>query len=418
MKPIFYILLFAIILRVATLIFVITPRAESAPSSPFYFPDSAQYWELAQNLIANNEYATNDHLRAWRAPIYPLILAGVIWLSDKIEAINAIIFARCLNIFFDLVNIWLIWWLARKFFSSRTGNIAALLAAIYPMFIFMSPLILSDTLAQTTILLTIFFWYRFTQQQKGAIFLGIILALAGLLKPSLGLLILPLLMIIAINFLREKTARKFYLRGAIIITIFYTLTMLGWWYRNYQVFGEFVPLTTMSGFTLWESSGDGGNGGANHGKVIMPEKWQAMRANLANEPQNEIKMDQFLWRETLTLLAQDFPRTLKLTQGKFLRTWNFFPNWDGAQTWYYRAILAITYLPVIILALYSARLLYVRQRYAAYILFLPASYLCAVHLIFMGSLRYRLPAEGCLIILAASVIDWWQTKRTFNDLSR
>jgi thiol:disulfide interchange protein len=66
------------------------------------------------------------------------------------------------------------------------------------------------------------------------------------------------------------------------------------------------------------------------------------------------------------------------------------------------AILA-TYTPVLLLAIAGAWM--IRRRYFELMLLAtPALYLTAIHVVFIGSLRYRQPAMLTLAILAAAAV--------------
>jgi hypothetical protein len=71
-----------------------------------------------------------------------------------------------------------------------------------------------------------------------------------------------------------------------------------------------------------------------------------------------------------------------------------------------RVLVLIGYLPLLACGLVGA------WRFAGrgwpYVLcLLPSVYLTIVHLVFVGSLRYREPAMLCLIVLAAGLVGSW-----------
>ena len=97
-------------------------------------------------------------------------------------------------------------------------------------------------------------------------------------------------------------------------------------------------------------------------------------------------------------------RAVNLAGIKFLRTWNIWPNEPGLRAWPLRLAVAATYLPLLILGLWGA----VGSRGAAGRMCsagLPAPYFALLHMIFVGSIRYREPAMIALIPLAAGVIE-------------
>ena len=129
-------------------------------------------------------------------------------------------------------------------------------------------------------------------------------------------------------------------------------------------------------------------------------------------PMTEIRADAFLKRRVRAWLAERllFPedpwRVARLCLNKAVRTWTPLPNWDGAQAWHYKLASAGTYVPVMLLMLYGAWTFRHRWR-EVYLLLVPALYIACLHSIFMGSIRYRLPAMPCLMILAAAGLVRW-----------
>lgn len=115
----------------------------------------------------------------------------------------------------------------------------------------------------------------------------------------------------------------------------------------------------------------------------------------------ELWSDRYLKRSAFTWIRR-FPfRFLSLMPVKIGRTWNVWPNWDGASAWKYKAVSLLSYVPVMLLAM-VALWVYRREWRTVYLLIIPALYITALHSIFMGSIRYRLPAMGPLLVLAAA----------------
>ncbi|GHS96905.1 hypothetical protein FACS1894108_02390 [Planctomycetales bacterium] len=117
---------------------------------------------------------------------------------------------------------------------------------------------------------------------------------------------------------------------------------------------------------------------------------------LAGDLPLELAADAYLSASTRHLLRADPRRALRLSAQKFWRTWSPLPHWENARA--FALPLAALYGGVALSALYSV---FFRRRREILLLLIPVLYLALVHSVYMGSLRYRLPAEGCLLILAA-----------------
>ena len=88
---------------------------------------------------------------------------------------------------------------------------------------------------------------------------------------------------------------------------------------------------------------------------------------------------------------------------KLLRLWNVWPNEPSFRSWTIRLAIFSTYTPILLLAIVG---FWQNRRSYLDVLFLaaPAVYFTALHIIFIGSLRYRQPAMLTLAILAAAAI--------------
>jgi hypothetical protein len=82
--------------------------------------------------------------------------------------------------------------------------------------------------------------------------------------------------------------------------------------------------------------------------------------------------------------------------------WNVWPNEAAYRSWPVRLVVAVTYVPLLLLGLYGAWR-FTRRDWMFALCWLPSGYLTLLHIVFVGSLRYREPAMLGLIVLAAGV---------------
>ena len=117
----------------------------------------------------------------------------------------------------------------------------------------------------------------------------------------------------------------------------------------------------------------------------------------------EVRLDRRFTNEALGW-AWDHPgRAAHLAWIKFTRIWNIWPNEPAFRGWFVRLGLLFSYLPLLVLSLVGG------WRFTAwgwpYVLaWLPAVYLTMLHVVFVGSIRYREPAMMALTVLAAGVL--------------
>ncbi len=388
-------------------------------TSRFRFPDSYQFDACARNLLGKGEYVDNANRRAWRTPAYSLLLAGLYRTvgSDPVHA-------RIMTNLLDLLNVFLVYCLGSMLFSQRAGLLAAGMAAGYPFLIYFSNLVLADTLGVTAVLLvTMAFTACGHDNERAARYLlpGLALGFAIMVKASFCLLGIPFILLVACKSRRScaepagtcrNNACK--LGACARMTLFVLLGLVigmgPWWIRNQLVFGEFVPLSTMGGFTLYESNSNRADGGPNNGKSEFPATWRATMRKLSatRAPRCaallELEADRILREHALRWIRSHPRRFLQLVPTRIYRTWNVIPNWSGAQSWFFRVVSLLSYGPVMLLALY-ALYAYRGRWYEIFPLILPALYITCLHSVFMGSIRYRLPAMGCMLVLAGAGLN-------------
>ena len=103
-------------------------------------------------------------------------------------------------------------------------------------------------------------------------------------------------------------------------------------------------------------------------------------------------------------------RVCELAVIKFFRLWNVWPNEPAFASPVIRLVVFVTWTPILVLALIGMGMTF-RRGFEYAILILPAIYLTMLHVIFVSSLRYRVPAMLCLMILAAYPISQVKSRR-------
>ena len=169
------------------------------------------------------------------------------------------------------------------------------------------------------------------------------------------------------------------------------LVLLPWAYRNSKVLGQWVWTTTNSGITAYDGFNDDATGASDQRAIArLPGLSQA----------TEVQRDAFYSDEASRWVKKHPKRVMKLGLIKIFRTWSPVPlsvefgkpmyRWIGG-------LYALPFYALVVLGLCYGGL----PRSAKVFLLIPAIYISAVHAMSVGSLRYRLPAEPALAILAA-----------------
>lgn len=364
--------------------------------------DAEGYWQLARKIATGQPYSFADPpRRVHRMPGFPAVLA----LSMKLFGESRLA-ARCLLAVIGTAACGAVYLLGRQLFNERVGLIACGLTGLSPVMTGFSVLLLSETLFALT--LTLGLWcaakwladgtrseneglathdprWRFGLVWAGTTGIGI--AAATLVRPS-WLLAGPVLAVFAV-WLRKPRAKA--CREAAVMLLALSGTLLPWAWRNHAVCGQWVFTTLWSGPSLYDGLNPDANGDSNMDFFD--------RDNLmATMPEWDV--DQHYKHAAWQFARQNPGRAIQLTFLKLWRYWKPVPSAAQFGGLGPAVLVAGFFVPVCVLAARGGWL--TRQRTWAWLLTLgPILYFAAIHAVFVGSLRYRLPAEYPLCVLAA-----------------
>jgi 4-amino-4-deoxy-L-arabinose transferase-like glycosyltransferase len=417
-------------------------QAHHPDPKSFGMGDSDGYFTLGRALAEGRPYEYGPHgAEIFRAPGYPLLLAPVFWLTSQ----HAVLAARLENALLGTLVVAAVWWLARQLFGPRGALLAAAMAALYPESIAISAMILSDTPFCALMLLQLGLWTAawkmweekgdsphlceapfgpFRQMGTVPFFRALLLALAAglvagaatLVRPS-WLLFTPLAAMAGALLGGRRVAgavsprwRQAVLGVAMLLPL--ALVMTPWWQRSYDLTGKFVPTTLQVGASLYDGLNPQATGASDMKPVADFERLYRQRhpQDEDEEPAEvEYRLDHALQYDALGWLGTQPAAALRLAGIKFLRTWNLWPNEASFSAVGLRAVVAATYLPLLILGLLGA-VRTLRGGWPYWLCWFPAVYFTALHVVFVGSIRYRQPAMLALMVLAAGVATGWKAE--------
>lgn len=360
------------------------------------FPDEKRFLASAANWLSNGNFMSNGGY-AWEMPLPSMCFALLHQAVGGGEAalIQAI---RVAQSFLLLVQSWLVWQMTRKIFTGdRAAFLAAAITPLYPFLIFYQALALSETIFNTLLLAT--FAALYTWREKGCrvdwwlIAVMILAGLATYAKASLALLP-PLLLAIVAWSGGHGRARS--LAILVVGVAVYSAVLAPWWVRNYLVFEEFVPFTTSSAANFYlgnnAANRSGGNDWSHDSEINVVDRINALP--------NELDQQAAYAKAARDFVTHHPRRFLELAWCKFKRYWSVTPNAEGYNSGGRAAIAALSFGPVLVLSLLGLALN--RQYWRALLpIYLLIAYFTLLHTLTIASLRYRLPLEPFLIILAA-----------------
>ncbi len=358
-------------------------------------PDEDAYLGLARSLASGHGLVDEFGFRATYMPAYPAFLA----LFEPLP--GALLWSR-------LAQALLAAWVAPATFlltrewcrltqtsadSGRIALVAGLLAAFDPFLIFFSHLLLTESIF-TAVLVSA--WVFVVTMARPNVLIrrwhvagaGALLWLCVMLRPSamVPVLAAPPAIVLCRRFDRSSIA------GGITILAIVLAGMLPWAIRNRATIGEWRWLTTRGGISLYDGLREGATGGSD----LAHTKTMSEVTGLS-----ETQWDRYFRARALADARRDPPRALRLSGQKLLRTWSVLPNVElyrrGAA-----ALVSGLWMLLILISGAAGAWISRRNLRALFLLLLPVILVTLMHMVFVGSVRYRLPLMPMVMVLSAT----------------
>ncbi len=356
------------------------------------FPDSDRYLLVAKNIAAGHGPMESKTFRARTDPLYPYLMSvGTALGCESDEALAR--FGRIINVLFSLATIPLLAAVGWRLISPAVGLIAAAILAIDPILLFFNALVLTET--AYIALLAAAVWaivrardgnlWRWTAIAGGMLGLSILCRSSGLFLPFA---LAPIVWHFAGGRGRRRVAATCVLLGVSLLMLTPNIA------RNYRLFGRFVPTSTNAGASLLDGVGPWADGGPGMDKIVYPA---------FPEGANELERDRLCRAAALRWIRENPGETLRLAWVKLCRTWSITINASEYSSPIYTAIGWLSVAPVFAAAIGGIWVLR-RRPWVLALLLMPAVYFTLLHMLFVGSVRYRLPAMPFVFILAATAI--------------
>ncbi len=380
------------------------------PDLRFGFPDSESYWHLAGCVARGEPYAMNPDRQVFRMPGYPLSLAPLFMFTKN----PPVLAARLLGAVWGTLAVAGVGLLAGRLFGGRAGWLAAVAALLYPGGIAMSVFVLSEAVFAPLMVWQLVLWVLAWKaiDPRRQFLLGLAAGLTGgaatLVRAS-WLLFTPFACG-TMGLQRGERSRAIRLTVALLVGL--TSAMLPWWVRNWRVTGAFVPTTLQVGESLYDGWGPQATGGSD--MRFVDEFRQRLQAEEAGVPRErlegtfETRLDRRMRDAAVAWAAENPWQALRLAGVKLWRIWSVWPNEPSLAHWRFGLVVLVSYTPLLILGLWGSWRFAVRG-WPYGVCLLPAIYFSVLHMVFVGSIRYRQPPMLALIVLAAGVVaGWWQ----------
>lgn len=369
---------------------------DNQPNRQFLIEGDANgYWELGRRMAHGEPYELySPPRRVLRMPGFPAVLA----FSMRLPPGESFHVARIVLALVGTAGCFFVYLLGRQLVDERVGLIAAGLTAVSPTMVSFSVMILSETLFATCLTASLLLMAKLAEADSGAstrtrelllaIGAGLACAAACYARPS-WLLAAPGSAVLYVLLAKRRASAL--VSGAVVVATMFGALLL-WAFRNERVTGHFVMTTLWVGPSLYDGLNPGATGDS---EMSFYERDMPKLRTMT-----EYEIDRYYRRQAWEFVKDKPGRALELAAAKFWRFWKPWPNAPQFNNWSARLAVSTFFVPLLILAGIG---LWNKRRDLWFCLFTagPILYFTLLHMVFVSSLRYRLPAEYPLCIAAA-----------------
>lgn len=411
----------------------------------FRLGDSDSYWVLAGHIARGEsyEYGSPD-ASIFRAPLYPLALAPFTLITSPELAVW---WARLFGCVCGTLAVWLIMRLAARLGGRAAALWSGGVAALYPGAIGMSIVILSEAIFCPLMLLVLLGWHRAMQLDRlsGTIGVGLLAGaasgLAVLTRPS-WLLFMPFAGVLVLLFHCRRRRGQFVV--LLCMALGCGLVMSPWWVRNARLTARFVPTTLQVGASLYDGLHEGASGASDEnmqfvdrfigeqreadanwlteqtrGQATHPgQPGTSAHAALAGRSTFEYRLNARMQAAAIEWARKNVSVAFRLGLVKLARTWSLWPGAGEVGSTPIRAALTVGCFGVLICAAWASWRLRHSAGWLIGLCWLPAGYFTLLHMVFVGSIRYREPGVLVLTALAGCALSQlpWIQRRTRKSI--
>jgi 4-amino-4-deoxy-L-arabinose transferase-like glycosyltransferase len=385
------------------LVFVEAALLSAFSGDRLRFPDEQEYHALAMSLAQGKGFLNPEgNPTSYRPPGYPFLLAAVYQVSARPLAgklLNAALLAAAAGLLASLAG--------RHSGLARAATPACFL--VYPLLAFTASTLYAQTFALFLLSVAVFLLFLRPLPGAGrAVALGLVWGLLVLTVPSF-ILITPLFFAGWIWLGRACGLRA--VATAVLFASIATLVVGLWSLRNWRVHGSFVLISTNSGISL--ITGNSPHAGADTGVNLNLDAYRAVARTM-----NEVEQDRYYKKEAKAWMLGNPGDAIRLYAAKVVNYFNFrsrlrvqaesSPSRD--------AVMFVSYY--FLLGLVALRLAaWRRWRPDSLEAFLLLLYFGNAFLsaLFFTRIRFRVPFDAVLALLAALAIARWVAWRRRNQ---
>jgi 4-amino-4-deoxy-L-arabinose transferase-like glycosyltransferase len=384
-----------VLVRVALALWLgISDPPEAGSDSELY---DTYAWNLAQGRGFRGmspDVADQDHLTACVVPGTSLVWAGIYAVVG--HRYDVIRLAHCI---FGGIAVFFVFEIGARSYGNRVGIISSAIYAVFPTAVLFSVALMSEALSNLFFLAFILatLWFGDRPSWGRCMISGFLLGAVMLTRPSC-VFMFPLVVVWGVWQLRGQWRSMLQAAAIPIVAI---AVIAPWAARNYKVFHEFIPFSTLGGATLL-----GGNNdvvvtdplyfGYSVWDSTIPEYREALQT-----AGDEVERDRRARRFAVEWIKNHPEKWAFMVYHKTRRA--FTPFLQPHTPRLHRVSMLVSWGPVLVLFVLAFVPTFVnslRSGQPQWLLHLAIAQYLLISIVFFGMTRYRQPVEPLCIILA------------------
>jgi hypothetical protein len=364
--------------------------------STFTFADEAQYYSIAFHLLHDHAFSlTGTVPTAYRPPAFP-------WLLALVQVIHpGVRFAKILNLGWWLAS--LVWAaaLARNLYGQRAATLTLVFSLAYVVELYAAGTLFPQTFTGALFLFSL--WMQLVWKPKQAWIRTVLQAIVW----TVLLLAVPTFLVSLFLYLAWLCWKERRIREAAIVFTVVVVSCMAWSVRNLRTMHEFAFISDVGGYNLFlgNSPATGSNTGIRVPVGDLAEELKADGGEI--QRQDSYKRAAEAW-----ILANK--KSAAILYVKKLVNWfdcRLNLATKGVQSRFANIAIAVPFYFFLICAIIAPIILRASRAVAA-LFWLNYLGTAMFYAIFMTRIRFRLPYDYLLIILAGALVAHFASLKT------
>ncbi|MBC7474018.1 MAG: glycosyltransferase family 39 protein, partial [Candidatus Sericytochromatia bacterium] len=212
--------------------------------------DEVEYYNISKHILNNSIFSLDGiNSTTSRPPIYPLILSCFSFIGLE----NLFLPMQIVLTFISSIFVYLT---ATELKNRKLGLLAVIMNILYFPIQAQVFVLIPDTLFTVLLTAFLYFFVKAAKYKNNTFYLisSAFLAIATLTRPTT--IILPIILSF-VHLIQQITKKKGIFinnKNMILFTTLFFIIISPWIIRNYNISGKVIPVASLTGFNLWQST--------------------------------------------------------------------------------------------------------------------------------------------------------------------